>query len=95
METTVVNPSDLWVKRQSITAVPLVNFQVSEPVLTPAGPDDRYGYVHTQTLMEHVFINSYGNPFVGELRVVLPKRDLVDHFQAHTLRRHVPSIGSQ
>ena len=44
-------------------------FQVAQPVLTPAGPTtDRSptpqgGY--TVTLMEHVFGNSYGQPYVG------------------------------
>lgn len=43
----------------------LVNFQVHEPVLTPTGPSDELGCVHSQFLMEHVFAFSYGNPFVG------------------------------
>ena len=44
----------------------LVNFQVSEPVLTPSEQADREGCVYTLTLMEHVFANSYDVPFVGK-----------------------------
>ncbi len=50
----------------------LVNFQVHEPVLTPTGPSDELGCVHSQLLMEHVFAFSYGNPFVGK-KALLPR----------------------
>ena len=54
-------------KRQndSIIPLPLEDFQVNEPVLTPSGDSDQYGCIRTQVLMEHVFANSYGQPFVG------------------------------
>ena len=52
--------------RQAASAAsPLVDFQVYEPVLTPAGSSDQYGCVYTQLLMDHVFGFSYGMPFVG------------------------------
>ncbi|KAL8790734.1 MAG: hypothetical protein Q9195_006212 [Heterodermia aff. obscurata] len=47
-------------------ASPLVDFQVYEPVLTPAGSTNQYGCVYTQLLMDHVFGFSYGMPFVGD-----------------------------
>ena len=50
----------------SVSNGPLVNFQVYEPVLTPTGSRDQYGCVYTQVLMQHVFGNSYGMPFVGK-----------------------------
>ena len=53
-------------KRQAPTTTPLVDFQVSQPVLTPSGTSDEFGCIHTQTLMSHVFANSYGVPFVGK-----------------------------
>ncbi|KAG8526106.1 uncharacterized protein KY384_000099 [Bacidia gigantensis] len=43
---------------------PLVNFQIYEPVFTPK-EEGKYGCVHTMTLMEKVFENTYGFPFVG------------------------------
>ena len=43
----------------------LTDFQVYEPVLTPAGPDNENGCVHTKTLMKYDFANSYGAPFIG------------------------------
>ena len=46
-------------------ASPLVDFQVYEPVLTPAGSTNQYGCVYTRLLMEHVFGFSYGKPYVG------------------------------
>ncbi|KAL8833553.1 MAG: hypothetical protein Q9170_004208 [Blastenia crenularia] len=52
-------------KRQTPSASPLVDFQVSEPILVPTGTSDQYGCVHTQLLMDHVFAFSYGQPFVG------------------------------
>lgn len=56
---------DALQKRQTSATTPLVDFQVSQPVLTPSGTSDRYGCIYTQTLMSHVFANSYGAPFVG------------------------------
>ena len=53
--------------RQTPATTPLVDFQVSEPILTPSGTSDQYGCIYTQTLMEHTFGNSYGKPFVGTL----------------------------
>lgn len=50
----------------------LVNFQVYEPVVTPTGPNDELGCVHTQLLMEHVFAFSYGSPFVG-MKALVPR----------------------
>ena len=58
------NPNDARQKRQS-PATTLVDFQVYEPVLTPSGTSDQYGCIYTQTLMDYVFSNSYGAPFVG------------------------------
>ena len=52
-------------RQANLAASPLVDFQVYEPVLTPAGSTDQYGCVYTQLLMEHVFGFSYGMPFVG------------------------------
>ena len=46
-------------------ASPLVDFQVSQPILTPSGTSDQYGCIYTETLMEYEFANSYGAPFVG------------------------------
>ena len=61
-----VNPDNAARKRQAATAAsPLVNFQVSEPVLTPSGTSDQNGCIYTQLLMDHVFAFSYGKPFVG------------------------------
>ena len=57
-------------KRQSTAAAPLVDFQVSEPVLTPTGSSNENGCVFSQVLMTHVFDNSYGNPFMGQYRAV-------------------------
>ena len=58
---------DYIVRPRQTTSVasPLVDFQVYEPVLTPAGSTDQYGCVYTQLLMEHDFGFSYGMPFVG------------------------------
>lgn len=58
-------------KRQTPPILPLVDFQVSEPILIPTGTSDRYGCVHTQLLMDHVFAFSYGRPFVGMLKTIL------------------------
>lgn len=44
---------------------PLVDFQVSEPVLTPTGSSNENGCVYSQVLMSHVFANSYGVPYTG------------------------------
>ena len=56
----------LYSSRQASTQDPLVNFQVSEPVVTPNGPRDEHGCVYSQILMSHEFGNSYGVPFVGQ-----------------------------
>lgn len=45
-------------------ASPLVDFQVSEPVITPS-PGDQSDCIYTKQLMDHVFAFSYGAPFVG------------------------------
>lgn len=58
-------PNDAFHQRDISIATPLVDFQVSQPILTPAGTSDQYGCISTQTLMSHVFANSYGAPFVG------------------------------
>ena len=50
---------------QSQSQEPLVNFQVTEPVVTPTGSHDEYGCVVSQVLMSHVFTNSYGVPYTG------------------------------
>ena len=52
-------------KRQTPATAPLVDFQVYDPVLTPSGTSDQYGCIYTETLMDYVFANSYGAPFVG------------------------------
>ena len=59
------SPDDAPQKRQTPATPPLVDFQVYEPVLTPSGTSDQYGCIYTQTLMNYVFSNSYGAPFVG------------------------------
>ena len=61
------SPNHALPKRQDPTTTPLVDFQVSQPVLTPSGTSDEFGCIYTQTLMSHVFANSYGAPFVGKL----------------------------
>ena len=58
-------PDNALQQRQTPAPAPLVDFQVSQPILTPSGTSDQYGCIHTQTLMDHVFSNSYGAPFVG------------------------------
>lgn len=58
-------PDSLLQVRQVAETSPLTDFQVYEPVLTPTGPNDKYGCVYTKLLMDHVFAFSYGNPFVG------------------------------
>ena len=61
-----LHPDNAARKRQAAPAAsPLVNFQVSEPVLTPSGTSDQYGCIYKQLLMDHVFAFSYGKPFVG------------------------------
>lgn len=57
-------PNDALQIRQA-PATPLVDFQVSQPILTPSGTSDQYGCIYTQTLMKYVFANSYNAPFVG------------------------------
>ena len=57
-------PNDALQSRQA-PATPLVDFQVSQPILTPYGTNDQYGCIYTQTLMTYVFANSYNAPFVG------------------------------
>ena len=64
--TVLSSTSDLaFDKRQTPVASPLVDFQVSQPILTPSGQGDQYGCIHTTLLMEYEFANSYGAPFVG------------------------------
>lgn len=58
-------PERLLQVRQTADTSPLIDFQVYEPVLTPTGPKDENGCVHTELLMDHVFAFSYGKPFVG------------------------------
>ena len=62
----VTGPTVDLAKRAPPADVTLYDFQVSTPVLTPTGTSNRYGCIHTTTLMEHTFANSYGTPFVGE-----------------------------
>ena len=45
--------------------VPLRDFQVFQPVITPAGSANPYGCIYTKVLMQHEFAYSYGMPFVG------------------------------
>ncbi|KAL9581101.1 MAG: hypothetical protein Q9212_004099 [Teloschistes hypoglaucus] len=59
------SPDHRYDKRQTSPSSPLVNFQVSEPILTPVGDANHYGCIHSQLLMEHDFAFSYGKPFVG------------------------------
>lgn len=61
----LLSPNNAFHQREISTATPLVDFQVSQPILTPTGTNDQYGCIYTQTLMSHVFANSYGAPFVG------------------------------
>ena len=61
-------------KRQSPSS-PLVDFQVSQPILTPSGDSDQYGCISTITLMEYEFANSYGAPFVGRFPHHLSKAE--------------------
>lgn len=50
------------------STTPILNFQVSQPVLAPSSPKSAgEGCVITQVLMEHVFRQSYYKPFIGEL----------------------------
>ena len=79
--------SDLWT-RQAPAVGPLVDFQVSEPVLTPSSASDQYGCIYTKKLMSHEFANSYGAPFVG-VSFLLPWKLLAECFcQVNT--RHLP-----
>ena len=76
---------DLWT-RQAPAAGPLVDFQVSEPVLTPSGASDQYGCIYTKKLMSYEFANSYGAPFVG-VSFLFPRRLLAECFCQVTIRR--------
>ncbi|KAL8980148.1 MAG: hypothetical protein Q9177_005960, partial [Variospora cf. flavescens] len=58
------DPDHALGERQAPIIPPLVNFQVSEPILTPVGDSDQYGCVHNQLLMDHAFWFSYGMPFI-------------------------------
>lgn len=69
----------------------LVNFQVHEPVLTPTGPSDELGCVHSQLLMEHVFAFSYGNPFVGMKSSSPTRIDLFSSF-LYNRKLHASSV---
>ena len=53
------------VKRQTAAEYPLINLQVSNPVLVPSGNKSQDGCVHNVLLMDHDFAFSYGKPFVG------------------------------
>ena len=79
-------------QRQAQAQPPLVNFQVSEPVLTPKGPSDEHGCVYTQELMSHVFGISYGVPFIGSTHPALqPEVWLLIYLQETILPRHATS----
>ena len=70
-----VHPDNVARKRQAAPAAsPLVNFQVSEPVLTPSGTSNQNGCIYEQLLMDHVFAFSYGKPFVGGCSQALLRR---------------------
>ena len=60
-------PPDVIIKspRNGNDSAPLVTFQVREPLYTPHGTKLGPSCIHTQTLMEHDFAFSYGQPFVG------------------------------
>lgn len=59
--------NNVFAKRQiSPASTLLVDFQVTEPILTPSGLSDQYGCIYTKVLMEHDFAYSYGAPFVGK-----------------------------
>ena len=60
--------SDITLQKRQPLPSPLVDFQVSQPVLTPSGLSDQHGCISTTTLMEYEFANSYGAPFVGRSR---------------------------
>ena len=48
------------------STTPILNFQVSQPVLAPKSPKSAgEECVITQVLMEHVFRHSYYKPFIG------------------------------
>lgn len=53
-------------QENQVSASPLVNFQVNEPILTP-NSDGSKDCVYTVQLMDHVFAFSYGAPFVGRM----------------------------
>lgn len=76
---------NLWT-RQAPAAGPLVDFQVSEPVLTPSGASDQYGCIYTKKLMSYEFANSYGAPFVG-VSFLLPRKLLAECFCQVTICR--------
>ncbi len=52
-------------KGQHSKTSPMVSFQVYEPVSMPDETRNSSECVQTQLLMQHVFSNSYGHPFVG------------------------------
>ena len=82
---------DLWT-RQAPAVGPLVDFQVSEPVLTPSGASDQYGCIYTKKLMSYEFANSYGHPFVG-VSFLLPLKLLAEcSYQVNTRRLPVRLI---
>ena len=59
-------PNHLLPERQIVDlTVPVRDFQVSQPITTPAGSANRYGCIYTKVLMQHDFAYSYGMPFVG------------------------------
>ena len=47
------------------SAIPALQFEVHPPVFTPEEEGTSNGCIHSQTLMEHTFANSYGAPFIG------------------------------
>ena len=88
-------PDDPLSKRQTSAASPLVDFQVSEPILTPAGTSDQYGCIATTTLMEYEFANSYGAPFVGKLYWLIQSYFSLMICQVTTHLPHAVSIALQ
>lgn len=99
-------PDHSLLNRQTSPASPLVDFQVSQPILTPSGQSDQYGCIHTTLLMGYEFANSYGAPFVGESAfglqsTVVPNNVLGDYapppcsFNRVTMNFTVTSQGRQ
>ncbi|KAL8871062.1 MAG: hypothetical protein Q9174_003034 [Haloplaca sp. 1 TL-2023] len=60
-------PDQALANRQTAAEDPLINLQVSNPILLPSGNKSQDGCVHNVVLMEHDFAFSYGKPFVGSV----------------------------